>query len=115
MEGGLWRRRPGGLLDGRGAPARRGSAAHEERGVRRHRRRRRLEVDVLDGEDLGRDALGLVGLARYAFLISILASRERARQGRDDFGSEPKYPSCRSPSVPGRRLDALENSSAKIM
>ena len=38
---------------------------------------------------------------------------ERARQGRDDFGSEPKYPSCRSPSVPGRRLGALENSPAK--
>ena len=30
-----------------------------------------LEVDVLD-VDLGRDALGLVGLARYAFLISYL-------------------------------------------
>ena len=72
MEGrALWRRRPGGLLDGRGAPARRGSAAHEERGVRGQRRRRRLEVDVLD-VDLGRDALGLVGLARYAFLISNL-------------------------------------------
>ena len=39
------------------------SAAHEERGVRGQRGRRRLEVDVLDGEDLGRDALGLVGLA----------------------------------------------------
>ena len=73
MEGrALWRRRPGGLLDGRGAPARRGSAAREERGVRGQRRRRRLEVDVLDGEDLGRDALGLVGLARYASPISYL-------------------------------------------
>ena len=41
------------------------------------------------------------------------ADGSRARQGRDDFGSEPKYPSCRSRSVPGRRLDALENSSAK--
>ena len=41
------------------------------------------------------------------------ADGSRARQGRDDFGSEPKYPSCRSPSVPGRRLGAWEHSSAK--
>ena len=90
MEGrALWRRRPGGLLDGRGAPARRGSAAHEERRVRGQRRRRRLEVDVLD-VDLGRDALGLVGLA---VLGDDVGARRRAEQrGAGDDGCDDRQP-----------------------
>ena len=83
----LWRRRPGGLLDGRGAPARPGSAAHEERGVRGQRGRRRLEVDVLD-VDLGRDALGLSSttptasattVAMTAVVASLIGRPVRAR------------------------------------